>query len=468
MRSSGAGSGGGRQRRTRAASRPGSPGPLFDPPESDATPVPPARASGRTPRHGPVGEPVREPIPPPEYEASLIPGESPLAPIDVATLTAATRDILEGALPPLWVRGEIVGFKEHRNGHWYFTLKDDAAQIRCVVWASDTRRILAPPDEGMAVVVRGRLTMFTGRGELQFRVTALEGIGDGLWRKAFEQTRARLEADGLLDPARKRPLPPFPRCVAVVTSTDGAALHDIVVVIRRRCPLTRVVVVPAIVQGSEAPRSVRKALERVARWQGAEVVIVGRGGGGREDLWAFNDERLARAVAAVPVPVVSAVGHEIDVTLCDLVADYRAPTPSAAAEAVVPVLADLVRRMRSLATVLADATHARLDRARRAAMSTARATQQAASRVLERRRLGLESAAGRLQALSPLTTLARGYAAVSVDGRPITSTSALAPGMAFDVRLRDGRVTARAEHIEAFESTDQGRVAPIAEPEVAP
>lgn len=369
----------------------------------------------------------------------------------MATLTAATRDILEGAIPPLWVRGEIVGFKEHRNGHWYFTLKDRDAQIRCVVWASDTRRILAPPDEGMAVVVRGQLTMFTGRGELQFRVTALEGVGDGLLRKALEQTRLRLEADGLLDAARKRPLPQFPRCVAVVTSSEGAALHDILAVIRRRCPITRVVLVPATVQGSEAPRSVRVALERVARWNGADLLIVGRGGGSREDLWAFNDERLVRTVAAMPVPVISAVGHEVDVTLCDLVADYRAPTPSAAAEAAVPLLCDLAQRVRVLAESLRDAAQQRVERARSTAQSAARAVGESARRHVERRRLRVEAATGRLHALSPLATMTRGYAAVSdISGRPITSVASVAEGASFAVRLADGRVDALAQRVETI------------------
>ncbi len=368
----------------------------------------------------------------------------------MATLTAATRDILEGAIPPLWVRGEIVGFKEHRNGHWYFTLKDRDAQIRCVVWASDTRRILAPPDEGMAVVVRGQLTMFTGRGELQFRVTALEGVGDGLLRKALEQTRLRLEADGLLDAARKRPLPQFPRCVAVVTSSEGAALHDILAVIRRRCPI-RVVLVPATVQGSEAPRSVRVALERVARWNGADLLIVGRGGGSREDLWAFNDERLVRTVAAMPVPVISAVGHEVDVTLCDLVADYRAPTPSAAAEAAVPLLCDLAQRVRVLAESLRDAAQQRVERARSTAQSAARAVGESARRHVERRRLRVEAATGRLHALSPLATMTRGYAAVSdISGRPITSVASVAEGASFAVRLADGRVDALAQRVETI------------------
>lgn len=383
------------------------------------------------------------------YEALPDPGGTPASAITVATLTAATRDILEGAVPPVWVRGEVVGFKVHRSGHWYFTLKDAEAQIRCVAWASDARRFLAAPDEGMAVLVRGQLTVFPGRGELQFRVRAIEGIGEGLLRKAFEVTRGRLEGDGLLAAARKRPLPYLPRCIAVVTSTDGAALHDVVAVVRRRCPVTRVVAVPATVQGKDAAGSVRAALARVCRWGGADIVIVGRGGGSREDLWAFNDERLARAMAEMPVPVISAVGHEIDVTLCDLVADWRAPTPSAAAEAAVPLLADLVRQLRDLRDALSRAAAERLAGARERLQDAGMAVSSIAGQLVERRELRLQALSGRLHALSPLATLARGYAVLNAaSGAPITSTAGLAAGDRFTVRLRDGHVDGLAERVE--------------------
>ena len=237
-----------------------------------------------------------------------------------------------GAVEPLWVRGEVVSLKEHRKGHWYFTLKDENAQIRCVMWATDARRALAAPDEGMTVIALGKLTVFAGRGEVQLRILRIDSSGDGLWRKAFEKIHRKLEAEGLFAVERKRRLPLLPGCVAVVTSADGAALHDIVSVIRRRCPITRVVVAHAAVQGEGAAATIVAALHRVARWGEADVVILGRGGGSREDLWAFNDERVVRAAAGMPVPVISAVGHEVDVTLCDLAADHRAATPSGAAQ----------------------------------------------------------------------------------------------------------------------------------------
>lgn len=379
-----------------------------------------------------------------------IPGASPASAVAVSTLTQTTKDVLEGAFAPLWVRGEVSDFKAHRNGHWYFTLRDARAQIKCVVWSRDQRGMLAAPDDGMQVVALGQVTVYAARGDLQFSVKALDAEGDGLWRKALEQTLRRLEGDGLLDPARKRPLPRYPRRVAVVTSASGAALHDIVSVIRRRCATVEVVVVPAKVQGDGAPEELCAALALIGRWcrpaaggMPVDLVIIGRGGGGREDLWAFNDERVARAVASCPVPTISAVGHEVDVSLCDLVADLRAATPSAAAEAAVPMLDDLRDSVRTLGGALAAAMHecvaARADGVRRAA----RDLSLAATRATERRRATVEQAAARLHALSPLATLGRGYAvARSGEGETLASVRHFAAGMPFHLLLRDGAVRA--------------------------
>ena len=250
------------------------------------------------------------------------PGETAQSAITIGTLTETARELLEGAFIPLWIRGEVGDFKAHRNGHWYFTLRDRTSQIRAVVWNRDQRRIAAPPDDGMQVVAFGRPTVYPARGELQFTVVKLDAEGDGLRRKALERTRQRLEADGLLAPERKRQLPRFPRVIAVVTSPDGAALHDIVAVVRRRQAVVRLVVVPAAVQGDSARVELCAALRRVSNWGRADVVIISRGGGAKEDLSVFNDEKVARAVAACPVPIISAVGHEIDVCMCDLVADF--------------------------------------------------------------------------------------------------------------------------------------------------
>jgi exodeoxyribonuclease VII large subunit len=377
-----------------------------------------------------------------------IPGASPNSAVSVATLTQTTKDVLEGAFLPLWVRGEISDFKAHRNGHWYFCLRDASAQIRCVVWARDQRRIPAPPDEGMQVAALGQLTLYAARGDLQFSVKAMEAEGDGLWRKALELTRLRLEADGLLAAERKRPLPRFPRRVAVVTSPDGAAFHDVVAVARRRAPHVEIVLVPAKVQGEGAPEEIVAALERVGRWGEADVVIVGRGGGAREDLWAFNDERVARAVASCPVPTISAVGHETDITLCDLVADLRAPTPSAAAEAAVPTREELFAVLAAVRDALAGSASRRVAEAGDRLRHVHADLLTASRLVTERARARLTSASGRLDALSPLNTLARGYAlATSPDGRALTRAKQFTVGTAFKLRLHDGVVEASTDSV---------------------
>jgi exodeoxyribonuclease VII large subunit len=363
-------------------------------------------------------------------------------------LTATARDVLEGAFMPLWVRGEVSDFKAHRNGHWYFCLRDEDAQLRCVAWSRERRRIPAPPDDGMQIVAFGQLTVYPARGEMQFSVTRMEAQGDGLWRKALELTRARLQADGLLDPSRKRSIPRHPRRVAVITSRDGAALRDIFAVVQRRCPSVEVVLVPAAVQGDSAPESLCYALDQVARWGDADVLIIGRGGGAREDLWAFNDERVARALAACPIPTISAVGHEIDMSICDLVADLRAATPSAAAEAAVPVQAELRERLRASAAALSMLASQRVARAHDAAVDAAHRITDGATRRIERRRMELESTAGRLNTLSPLATLERGYAIVrSGERRTVRSIHGLAPGSSVEVVLRDGVAAATVEHV---------------------
>jgi exodeoxyribonuclease VII large subunit len=270
----------------------------------------------------------------------------------------------------------------------------------------------------------------------------------GLWRMALELTRLRLEADGLLAPAPKRPLPRHPRCIAVVTSASGAALRDIIAVTRRRAPGVRIVVAHAAVQGESAPSELCAALERVARWGGADLVIVGRGGGSREDLRAFDDERVARAVAGCPVPTISAVGHEVDITLCDLVADLRAPTPSAAAEAAVPSRDALALELRGQRQRLVAAMDGCLYEPRRRAMLASQDLTRAASRAVESRRTVLSALAGRLDALSPVATLGRGYAVATDDrGRTLASASDFAAGQPFALRLRDGQVDAVAQAV---------------------
>ncbi len=403
------------------------------------------------------------------------PGDSPERAIPVSALTASLKDVIEGAFPPLWVAGEVSGFKPHRNGHWYFTLKDATASIECVVWSREQARIPAPPDEGMQVVALGAFSVWAKTGKATFAVKQMEAEGEGLWRKALEKTRAALERDGLLDPARKRPIPRFPRCVGVVTSADGAALHDIVSVISRRNPTIDIVVIPAAVQGDAAPESIVRALGRAAAWNGADVLIVGRGGGSREDLWCFNDERVARAIAASPIPVISAVGHEVDISIADLVADHRAATPSAAAELVAPVLADILRDLnvlgatmraalvrraadgrRDLDAVRADMTRAlrrRADSARRDVTGLRRDLTLRTRRVVERRTEQLRGVAGRLHVLSPLRTLERGYALpLAIAGGALTRVAQFAPGTRFTLKVQDGDVDATSTATRPKES----------------
>jgi exodeoxyribonuclease VII large subunit len=378
------------------------------------------------------------------------PGASAGSAISVSTLTQTAKDVLEGAFIPLWVRGEISDFKSHRNGHWYFSLRDVSSQLRCVVWSRDQRGIPAPPDDGMQVAALGQLGVYAARGEMQFTVRRIEADGDGLWRKALERTRVRLEADGLLSLERKRPLPRYPRRIAFVTSASGAALRDVVAVLRRRAPGVELVVAHTAVQGEMAPLELCAALDRVCRWGGAELVIIGRGGGSRDDLWAFNDERVARAVAACPVPIISAVGHEIDVTLCDLVADLRAPTPSAAAEAASASLDEIALTLGAQRQRLVAAMEGCLFEPRDRAVSAAERLRAAAARQVADRRAALAALAGRLNALSPLATLERGYAAASgADGATLASVADFAEGDDFTLRLRDGEVDATARRIRA-------------------
>jgi exodeoxyribonuclease VII large subunit len=376
-----------------------------------------------------------------------VPGATPATAASVSSITRTAKDLLEGAFLPLWVRGEVADFKAHRNGHWYFSLRDDASQLRCVVWSREAARIRVPVADGMQIAALGQLTVYPTRGDMQFVITALDPIGQGMRRAAVERTLRALDRDGLLAAERKRPLPPRPRCIAVVTSPDGAAVRDIIAVARRRAPSIEIVVVAARVQGDGAPETLCEALAAIDRWGSADIVIIGRGGGGRDDLWAFDDERVARALAACAVPTISAVGHEVDLSVCDLVADLRAPTPSAAAEAAVPVEAEARERLAALALALQDGTTRRLRRANDTLIRAARNTRAAAVRVGERRTTRLTAAAGQLNALSPLATLGRGYAvARAANGGPtLTSVDQFEPGERFDLLLRDGMVRARTE-----------------------
>jgi len=388
-----------------------------------------------------------------------IPGASPESAISVELLTQQAKAVVEGAFPRIWIRGEISDFKSYRSGHWYFSLRGAAAQIKCVMWLRDQRGVPALPEDGMQVVVLGQPTVYPAQGSLQVTVTAIDAVGDGLWRKALEEATARLRADGLLEPSRKRALPRFPRRVAVITSPDGAALHDIIAVMQRRCPTVEIVLVPAKVQGEGAPADLVRAIACVTRWAAVDTVIIGRGGGAREDLWAFNSEAVARALAECAIPTISAVGHEVDVTLCDLVADHRAATPSAAAEAAVPVLAEVRAEAASMLLALREALVRQVQRRRDRVERVARDLRVGVARGAERRSARVSAIAGRLNALSPLATLARGYAVARDDsGATLGSTSDFAPARDFNLLLRDGTVRATTRSIHpAPGTTDQNK-----------
>lgn len=262
----------------------------------------------------------------------------------VSELNAVAREILETDLGVIWLQGEIADFTAATSGHWYFTLKDKKAQVACCMFARANRAVAFRPGNGLAVLLRGQVSLYEPRGNFQVIAQHLEGQGDGLLRLAFEAVKNKLQAEGLFDLQRKRPIPSLPRSIGVVTSTAGAALHDVLRTTRRRAPFIPIIVYPASVQGKEAPGELVAAIEAASREQRCDVLLVVRGGGSAEDLTAFNDEAVARAMAACPMPTVSGVGHEVDHTIADLVADQRAATPTMAAEMVTPDQQELARR----------------------------------------------------------------------------------------------------------------------------
>jgi len=362
----------------------------------------------------------------------------------VSQVTQRARQLVEAGFPRLWVRGEIVGFKTYRSGHWYFSLRDRAAQVRCVVWRRDAEHMTREPEDGLEIFAHAEPTLWEEKGEFRLTVRQfLPARAEGDWQLQLAQAREALERDGLLDPARKRPLPRLPRRIGIVTSPDGAALRDMVAVLRRRWPAVEVVLVPARVQGETAERELTHALTLVNRLE-LDVVVVGRGGGSREDLWVFNSERVARALAAVRVPTVSAVGHETDVTLTDLVADVRAPTPSAAAETIVPDRREQGARLRTLARRMTIGLLSRVELGAQRLDRTGDRLGTGMSGVLHRGRARLDRSAASLDALSPLRVLGRGYAvARDGDGRVLRHVGDFSVDRSFRLTVQDGDVAAR-------------------------
>jgi exodeoxyribonuclease VII large subunit len=364
----------------------------------------------------------------------------------VSAVNAAARELIEGVLPPLWIVGEVTNFTRARSGHCYFSLRDAQSQIRCVMWRDEARRLPTTPAEGMQVRVLGRVTIYEARGEFQLVVSDLEGKGDGLWKLAFDRLRTTLDVEGLLSPTRKRALPRCPARIGIVTSPSGAALRDILSVVRRRAPWTQIVLCGCRVQGDGAAEEIARAIRRFAAAACADVLIIGRGGGSIEDLWAFNEEVVARAIADSPIPTISAVGHETDVTIADLVCDLRAPTPSAAAEAAVPDGATLRRDLRVLRSRLSGGVGVRIADARAAITGVRTELHEAAGRRVSSARDRASAAAGRLQALSPLSTLARGFAVpLRRDGTALRRVAEFGADEPFQLRVVDGVVACRTE-----------------------
>ena len=422
------------------------------------------------------------------------------SPWGVAALLVATADALAARFGAVAVRGELSGFSRASSGHCYFSLKDSdgaAALLRCAMFRRAATLVDFAPADGQQVELRGRLGVYDARGELQLVVEAMQRVGTGALYEEFLRRRARLAAEGLFDAARKRALPVFPRVLGIVTSTAGAALHDVLSTLQRRSPQVRVVIYPSAVQGADAPAALVAALQQVGRRAEVDAVLLVRGGGSLEDLWPFNDERVVRAVAACPVPVVCGVGHETDTTLADLVADLRAPTPTAAAELAAPMQLEALAQLDAAASALQrvlkrslqnqaqrlDASALRLGQpsrmlvlqqqglhalARRLGqglravhrhqserlLRLGQRLQRAAQGRLQREPLRLEAATQRLAAQDPARVLQRGYAWVeSMDGRPVLGVAGLRQGQAVRAVWADGRATAELLSVEPLPSS---------------
>ena len=391
--------------------------------------------------------------------------------LTVSQLNQRVRDALDAGLDECWIVGEISNFRVPPSGHFYFSLKDTRSQIAAVMFRSANQLLAFRPEDGMEVIVRGRVGVYEVRGALQLYVEAMEPRGVGALQLALEQLKKRLAAEGLFAEARKRPLPFLPRAVGIVTALNGAAIHDLLVVLRSRLPGLRIVVRPVRVQGKEAPPEIVQAISDIGRVPEVDVLIVGRGGGSLEDLWAFNDERVARAIAASRVPVVSAVGHEIDVTIADLVADRRAPTPTAAAAMVVPDQRELVAWLERMTVGLRSGVLRQITRQRERLSAQARhlrdprqvlkALQLRVDELSERAlramttrlrsvRQQLRGGAERLQALSPLAVLERGYSiARAADGTVIRDAGNLKIGDPLRLTFARGAAVVRVEDPDA-------------------
>ena len=388
--------------------------------------------------------------------------------LTVSEINQYIKDLID-VNPPLsdvYIKGEISNFKAHSSGHFYFTLKDAQSALRSVMFRSSAQKMTFMPENGMKVIAHGRISVFVRDGTYQLYADSLDPDGVGALYIAFEQLKRKLESEGLFAQEKKKNLPKIPSVVGIVTSPTGAAVRDIIHICRRRFPYAKLVLFPALVQGPDAPASVAAGIAYFNRAHAADVLIVGRGGGSVEDLWAFNTELVARAVAASEIPVISAVGHETDFTICDFVADRRAPTPSAAAEIAVPDTAELKQKFLNIVSrekavllqtlerdrqrLLRSSTsrslrspmHTVEDR-RMAVASLAQRMDPAMGRELEKRKGALAAASGALGALNPMSVLTRGFcAAFSGAGQLIKSVGQVAAGDEITIQMTDGTADA--------------------------
>lgn len=401
---------------------------------------------------------------------------------EVSQINAYLKDKFDSDpfLSGICIRGELSNYKIYPSGHHYFTLKDSEGALRAVLFRNSAMRLRFQPQNGMKVLAVGRITVYPRDGGYQLYCESMmvDGVGD--LHVAYEQLKERLQAEGLFALEHKKPLPPYPHRIAVITSGAGAAIHDILRVLRKRYPLSKVLLLPVRVQGEEAPREIVGAIRYANRWQLGDVILTGRGGGSMEDLWAFNDERVARAIYESEIPVVSAVGHEPDVTIADFVADVRAATPSNGAELIAPDQTELRQRLGAYEKRLSAAMERRLKLSRQQldALSSRRVLQSpmhyiedrrlmldqvqdrlilAAQHHLERKRRNFSALAAALDAMSPLKVLARGYSVVKQQGHVVKSMEQLAVGQQVQLCLSDGSALAWIEELKK-EDTSHGTV----------
>ena len=360
----------------------------------------------------------------------------------VAQLTGYIKNLMErdGILQNVTVKGEISNFVAHRSGHWYFSLKDEDSQIKAVMFYGSNSRVNFKPENGHKVVIQGKISVYEGRGEYQIYATTMKRDGLGDLYLAFEELKRRLAEEGLFDPRHKKPIPSFPSKIGVITSANGAAVRDIKNIASRRCPAVQLVLHPALVQGAGTEESLIKALDYFENQYKVDTVIIGRGGGSIEDLWGFNGEKLARKIFSMQTPVISAVGHETDFTICDFVADLRAPTPSAAAELAVPDIHGLLQDLDLRFERLTETMQGIIDGERELLQDYIDVFKKTGFEQLRFKNEQLKGVVGKIDSLNPLAVLTRGYSVALKEGKSVKSVHDIAVGEEMEVRFADGKI----------------------------